>query len=170
MSELQDPAKLKLSNCLVRYYTGEEDPKAQEFGTSISIDITDENRKAIEDYWKVNKIGKNGDRNQGIPNIKEAVDKETGDKIFDYLQLKFDKNTQWAGIDGLSQEDMGRGAKVNLILKCWPYNKIGSGIMVRPTAVVVLQRGAGNNGDDLAELLEDVGGTTEDVDASNVPF
>lgn len=170
MSELQDPAKLKLNNCVVRYYNDENSPKADTYGTSISIEINDENRKAIEDYWKVNKIGKNGDRNQGIPNIKEAKDRETGEKIFDYLSIKFDDNTQWAGIDGLSKDDMGRGARVNLILKCWSYNKVGGGVMVRPSAIVVLQRGVGDNGNDLAELLEEAGGSVEEADASNVPF
>lgn len=168
MSNLQDPKKLKLSGCKVVFYTGPEDPKAAEFGTSVTIALDAEQKKAIEDFYKENNVGKNGDPKKGTANIKQYTNEETG-VTTDQWTVKFSDKTQWAGLNGLSQDSMGYGATINLIAGAFDYSRFGGGVGVKANAIVVTKGAASNNDADLEDLMSDLG-EDADVDASDVPF
>lgn len=168
MNNNSDPAKLKLNGAKVVFYTGPEDEKAKEFGTSITIALDPESKKIVEDFYKTNNVGKNGDPNKGKANIKEYTNEETG-VTTEQLSIKFNEHTQFAGLKGLGQDDLGYGATINLIAKAYEYKKFGGGIAVSASAIVVTKGAASNNDADLAELMEDLGDTA-DVEDTSVPF
>ena len=167
MSELQDPKKLKLNGAKVVFYTGPEDEKAKEFGTSITIAIDEEQKKQIEDFVKENNVGKNGDPNKGKANIKQYTNEETG-VTTDQFSVKFNEHTQFAGLNGLGQKDLGYGATVNLIAKAYEYSKFGGGVAVSASAIVVTKGANSSNDGDLNELLDDLSDAAEDTE--QVPF
>lgn len=170
MTQLQDPKKIKINGAKVVFYTGPEDEKAKEFGTSITIALTDESKKALEEFCKTNNVGKNGDPNRGVANIKQYTNEETG-ATTDQFSLKFNDHTAFAGLNGLSQKDLGYGAEVNVIANAYDYTKFGGGTAISASAIVVTKGAASSNQGDLDELLEDLGETvTEETDASVVPF
>lgn len=168
MAELQDPKKIKLTDAKVVFYTGPEDEKAAEFGTSITIALTDEQRKQIEDFCKENNVGKNGDPNRGKANIKQYTNEETGDTTDQYT-VKFNEHTQFAGLNGLGQKDLGYGAVINLIANAYDYTKFGGGTAVSASAVVVKSASSSSNDADLELLLDDLGEGAE-ADTESVPF
>ena len=168
MQKLQDPKKLKLSGCKVVFYTGPDDPKAEEFGTSVTIALDAEQKKAVQDFYKENNVGKNGDPKKGTANIKEYTNEETG-VTTEQWTVKFGDKTQWAGLNGLSQNDMGYGATINLIAGAFDYSRFGGGVGVKANAIVLTKGAASNNDGDLAELMEDLGEEVED-DTESVPF
>lgn len=163
-----DPAKLKLNGAKVVFYTGPEDEKAKDFGTSVTIALDPESKKIVEEFYKTNNVGKNGDPNKGTANIKEYTNEETG-VTTEQLTIKFNEHTQFAGLNGLGQNDLGYGATINLIAKAYEYKKFGGGIAVSASAIVVTKGAASNNDADLEELMDDLG-ETADVDAGDVPF
>ena len=163
---MQDPKKLKLTNAKVVFYTGPEDEKAQEFGTSITIALTDEQKKQIQAFVKENDVGKNGDPNKGVANIKEYTNDKTGDTT-EQFTIKFNDNTQFAGKDGLGQKDLGYGAEVNVIAKAYEYTKFGGGVAMSASAIVVTKGAASSNDADLEELLDDLG---DEPETSDLPF
>lgn len=166
MADLSDPAKLKLSGAKVVFYTGPEDEKAKDFGTSITIALDAEQKKMIEDFVKENNVGKNGDPNKGKANIKQYTNEETG-VTTDQFTVKFNEHTQFAGLNGLGQNDLGYGATINLIAKAYEYKKFGGGVAISASAIVVTKGAASNNDNDLAELMEDLG---DAEDTTEVPF
>lgn len=169
-NKLQDPKKLKLNNLKVVFYTGPEDEKAKEFGTSITVDVTDAaTRKALEDFVKENNIGKKGDPKCGVANIKEYTNEKTGETTQQFT-IKFNEHTQFAGKNGLGQSDLGYGAVINLIAKAYEYTKFGGGIAMNASAVVVLSGSSSGNDADLEELLDDLGDEDTTDEASVVPF
>ena len=163
-----DPAKLKLNGAKVVFYTGPDDEKAAEFGTSITIALDPEQKKTVEEFYKTNNVGKNGDPNKGKANIKQYTNEETG-VTTDQLSIKFNEHTQFAGLNGLGQNDIGYGATINLIAKAYEYKKFGGGIAVSASAIVVTHGASSNNDADLAELMDDLGDQAE-TDAEVVPF
>lgn len=167
MSELQDPKKIKLNDAKVVFYTGPEDEKAKEFGTSITIALTPEQKKQIEDFCKTNKIGKNGDANRGVANIKQYTNEETG-VTTDQFSIKFNEHTQFAGLNGLGQSNLGYGAVVNVIANAYDYSKFGGGTAMSASAIVVKQGSASSNDADLELLLDELG--EEDTSEQVVPF
>lgn len=168
-NELQDPKKLKLKDLKVVFYTGPDDPKAKEFGTSITVDVTDENvRKQIEEFAKTNNIGKNGDPKRGIANIKPYTNERTGETTQQF-NIKFNDYTQFAGVNGLGQDDLGYGAKINVTIKAYEYTKFGGGTAVNASAVVVTGGAStADNEADLEDLLGDL--EVEPTEESVVPF
>lgn len=167
-NKLQDPKKLKLNDAKVVFYTGPEDEKAEEYGTSITIALTPEQKKLIEAFCKTNNVGKNGDPSRGVANIKQYTNEETGTTTDQYT-IKFNEYTKFAGLNGLDQKDLGFNAVVDVIAKAYDYNKFGGGTAISASAIVVKQGAAGNNDADLAELLEDLG-DEEPSDSQVVPF
>lgn len=167
MSNLQDPKKLKLSGCKVVFYDTIEEAAKKGFKPSFTVELTDEQVKEVNDFYAENKIGKNGDPNKGKSPVKQYTNEKTG-KTTNQVTVKYGDKTQWAGVNGLSQEDMGYGAVVNLIISAFEYSIYTGGIGARASAVV-LTSGAGSGSEDLAELMSDLGEDT-DVDASDVPF
>ena len=168
MAELQDPKKLKLIDAKVVFYTGPEDEKAKDFGTSITIALTPEQKKQIEDFCKANNVGKNGDANRGVANIKQYTNEETG-VTTDRFSIKCNDHTQFAGINGLGQKDLGYNAVVNVIMNAYDYTKFGGGTAVNASAIVIKQGAASNNAADLEELLNDLGEEVAD-ETDVVPF
>ena len=167
-SKLQDPKKLKLKEAKVVFYTSPEDEKAKEFGTSITIALTPEQKKQVEEFVKTNNIGKNGDPNRGVANIKQYTNEETGDTT-DQFTIKFNEHTKFAGVNGLGQKDLGYNAEVNVIANAYDYTKFGGGTAMSASAIVVTRGSASSSDADLEELLDDLG---EDVteEESVVPF
>lgn len=124
------------------------------FGKSITIKATDPAVvEAITAWVTENKIGK-GDK-AGVPNFKEYEGKKQyAFKINDY--------TRFAGLNGLSVNQLGFGARVSLIANAFEYdNKFGKGVSSSLSAVVI-EKGADSASDgDLAELLGDTPGASE---------
>lgn len=118
------------------------------YGKSITIAATDpEVVKAITEWVKENNIGK-GDK-AGVPNFKEYEGKKQyAFKINDY--------TRFAGLNGLTQNNLGFGARISLIASAFEWsNKFGSGISSSLTAVLVEKAANSASDGDLAELLGD---------------
>ncbi len=122
------------------------------YGKSITVSATDpEVVKEITDWVVANKIGK-GDK-AGVPNFKEYEGrKQYAFKINDY--------TRFAGLHGLTENNLGFGARISLIASAFEWeNKFGKGVSSSLTAVVV-EKGANSASDgDLAELLDETGAT-----------
>lgn len=118
------------------------------YGKSITVSAVDpEVEKAITEWVKENNIGK-GDK-AGVPNFKEYEGrKQYAFKINDY--------TRFAGLQGLTQNNLGYGARISLIAQAFEWsNKFGSGISSSLTAVLVEKAANSASDGDLAELLGD---------------
>lgn len=118
------------------------------FGKSITVNATDPaTKKAITDWVERNNIGK-GDK-AGKPNFKEYEGKlQYAFKINDY--------TRFAGLNGLTEKDLGFGAKVSLTAIAFDYdNKFGKGTSGSLSAVLVEARASTSADDDLQELMGD---------------
>jgi hypothetical protein len=144
----EDTAKIKLRGVEVVFANLDDTG----FGKSITIGVTDKAvEKEITDWVVANKIGK-GDK-AGIPNFKEYEGKKQyAFKINDY--------TRFAGLNGLTMNNLGFGARISLIASAFEWeNKFGKGVSSSLTAVVV-EKGANSASDgDLAELLDETGAT-----------
>lgn len=162
---MEDPKKIKLSGKVI-FYSGPDDPKAEEFGTSITLALDNKNQEAIKEFCKTNNVGKNSDPNRGTANLKTYTNDKTGETTIQYT-VKFNDHTQFGGLNGLGQNDIGYGAEVYLIAKAYEYNKFGGGTAISATAVFVTKAAANNNDADLAELMSDLGDAAEETD---VPF
>lgn len=160
--------KLKLQKVKVVFYN----PEDEGFGTSITIDCTDPAvKKQIEDWVKENNIGKD---NPGVANIKEYTNENTGETTLQFA-FKINEYTKYAGINGLSQTDIGYGAVVDLIAQAYTYNNkftSGKDRVGQSASAIVVRSGATSGGDaDLAELLGDLGEEPEEeTEVSGVPF
>ena len=75
------------------------------FGTSLTIKLTPELEKQITEFWKVNNIG-NEKTTIGVPNIKEYEGTRQ-------LSLKINEHTRFAGLNGLTTDNLGFGARIN---------------------------------------------------------
>lgn len=162
--------KLRLTNVKVVFYTGPEDPKSAEFGTSVTVDVTDPAvRKTIEEFCKANNVGKTSDPNRGKANIKEYTSQD-GTTTYQY-SIKFNDKTKWGGLNGLSQKDVGYGASVTLIANAYDYQKFGGGTAMSASAIVVTSAAQTSGDDDLAALLADSDEGVEIIsDVSDLPF
>lgn len=166
---LQDPKKIKINNAKVIFHTGPEDEKAKEFGTSITIELTPDSKKSLEDFAKENNLGKNGDPNKGKANIKQYTNEETG-VTTDQFSVKYNEHTQIAGINGLSAKDLGYGATVSLIANAYEYKKFGGGVAMSASAIVVTKGSASSADADMSELMEDLGDEVTEEEAPVTPF
>lgn len=118
------------------------------YGKSITVSAVDKDvEKAITEWVKENNIGK-GDK-AGVPNFKEYEGrKQYAFKINDY--------TRFAGLNGLTQNNLGFGAQITLIASAFEWeNKFGKGVSSSLTAVLVKKAANSASDDDMAELLED---------------
>lgn len=139
---MQDKKKLKLEHVKVIFSSIVDEG----FGRSLTIDATDKDVKdAITKWVKENNIGK-GDK-AGVPNFKEYEGKEQyAIKISDY--------TQFAGLNGLTKENLGFGSVVSLVAAAFDYdNKFGKGTSANLSAVLVEERAKTSADADMAELL-----------------
>lgn len=168
MNQDDSKRKLKLTGRKVIFYNGPDDPKAAEYGTSLTLDVTEPGvRKQIEDFCVTNNVGKNGDPKKGHANIKEYTNEKTGETTYQFT-VKFNEHTKFGGLNGLSQADLGFGSKVNLIINAYEYGKFGGGVAMSASAVIVTEGGSSNADADLAELMDDLG--ENEVEATAVPF
>lgn len=160
--------KLKLQKVKVIFYNDVDEG----FGTSITIDCTDPSvKKQIEDWVKENNIGKD---TPGVANIKEYTNEKTGETTLQYA-FKINEFTKYAGLNGLSEKDLGYGAVVDLIANAYTYNNkftAGKDRIGQSASAIVVRSGATTGGDaDLAELLGDLGEEPdEETEVSSVPF
>lgn len=165
-----NPKKLKLSNCKVLFYNAPGSEDAKKYGQTFTIDLSEEQREYIRDFWKTNNVGKSSNPNRGTANIKEYTNPKTGETTHQ-LTLKYTDKTQWAGKDGLCQDDMGFGAVINLIGNAYDYTDYSGGTAVGISAVVLTKGATKGTESALDELMSDIGEEiTEDVDAPVVPF
>lgn len=117
------------------------------FGRSITIDATSkEIEKAITDWVKANKIGKT---TPGVPKFKEYEGKQQ-------YAFKINDFTRFAGLNGLSEKDLGFGSRVSLVARAFEYdNKFGKGVSASLSAVLVEGRASTSADDDLKKLIGD---------------
>ena len=133
--------KLKLEQVSIVFANLEDEG----FGRSLTIDVTD---KAIQDkisaWVKENKIGKT---TPGVVKFKEYEGKlQYSLKISDY--------TQFAGLNGLTKDNLGFGAKISLWAQSFAYdNKFGKGVSANLSAVLVEERAKTGADADMAELM-----------------
>lgn len=116
------------------------------FGKSLTIDVSDkEVQDKISKWVKDNNIGK-GDK-AGKANFKEYEGKlQYAIKISDY--------TQFAGLKGLTKDNLGFGAVVSLVAQAFDYdNKFGKGTSANLSAVLIEERAKTGADADMAELL-----------------
>lgn len=164
----EDNTKLKLQKVKVVFYN----PEDEGFGTSITIDCTDEAvKKQIVDWVKANNIGKD---NPGVANIKEYTPEDSDTTTYQFA-FKINEYTKYAGINGLSKDDLGYGAVIDLIAQAYTYNNKftkGEDRVGQSASAIVVRSGATTGGDaDLAELLGDIGEEPEEeIKASSIPF
>lgn len=155
---MEDTSKITLRGVEI-FFANLED---EGFGRSLTIDATDPNtKKAITNWVETNKIGK-GDK-AGVPNFKTYEDKvQYAFKINDF--------TRFAGNNGLSEKDLGFGAKVSLIANAFEYdNKFGKGVSGSLSAVLIEKRASTSADADLEELM----GSAEDngeFSLKDIPF
>lgn len=132
------------------------------FGTSLTIKVTPEIEKQLTEFWKSNNVG-NEKTVIGAPNYKEYE----GTK---QLNLKINDSTKFAGINGLSKDNLGFGCKVNFIINAFEYNnKFTKGktyVGASVSAVVVLSGRKSGADADLAELLGD--STLQNIEVDEV--
>ena len=150
-----DNTKITLKNVKVVFVSLEDEG----FGRSITVDATSKEVKETITKWvKDNNIGK-GD-NAGKPNFKDYENTTQ-------YQFKMNDNTRFAGINGLSEKDLGFGAQVSLTANSFQYdNKFGKGTGSSLSAVVVEARSPTSADSDLAELL---GGMESDAPINDAP-
>ena len=160
--------KLKLKNVKVVFYN----PEDEGFGTSITIDCTDEAvKKQITDWVKENNIGKD---TPGEAKIKEYTNENTGETTLQYA-FKINEYTKYAGINGLTKDDLGYGAVIDLIAQAYVYNNKftkGEDRVGQSASAIVVRSGATTGGDaDLNELLGEIGEEPEgEIKVDEVPF
>jgi hypothetical protein len=122
------------------------------FGTSLTIKLIPEIEKQITEFWKANNIGKEK-TTIGVPNIKEYEGTRQ-------LSLKINEHTKFAGLNGLTTDDLGFGARINFFLNAFEYNnkftrgKTYTGASI--SAVVILEGKRTGADADLSDLLNDL--------------
>jgi hypothetical protein len=122
------------------------------FGTSLTIKLTPELEKQITEFWKTNNIG-NEKTVIGEPNIKEYEGTRQ-------LSLKINEHTKFAGLNGLTTDNLGFGARINFFLNAFEYsNKFTKGKTYTGASIsaVVILEGKRTGADaDLSDLLNDL--------------
>jgi hypothetical protein len=138
-----DKTKLKLEHVSI-VFANLEDGKG--FGRSLTFDVTDKEIKDKVTAWvKENNIGK-GDK-AGKPNFKEYEGRTQ-------FSIKISDFTQFAGLNGLTKDNLGFGAKVSIIANAFEYNnEFGKGTSSNLSAVLVESRAPTSADSDLEELL-----------------
>lgn len=168
---MAENTKIKLKGVKVVFFN----PEDEGFGTSITIDCTEPSvKKQIEDWVKANNIGKD---TPGEAKIKEYTNEKSGETTLQYA-FKVNDYTKYAGINGLTKEDLGYGAVVDLIAQAYVYNNkftAGKDRVGQSASAIVVRSGATTGGDaDLAELLDDLGEEgeepKEETKAESIPF
>lgn len=153
--------KLKLQNVKVIFANLTDEG----FGTSITIDATDEAIKdKIANWVKVNSIGKD---TPGIANFKEYTPEDSETVTIQYA-FKVNDWTKFMGIEGLTKENLSYGAIIDLIANPFPYdNKFGKGISSSLSAVLIREKGKTGSDADMEDLMGDFGEGKETIEPIN---
>ena len=164
--ENKQKSKITLKNVKVIFYS----PEDQGFGRSITIDCTaPEVKKQIEDWVKENNIGKD---NPGVANIKEYAPE--GKEPTLQFAFRINDQTRYAGLNGLTQDNLGYGATVDLVARAFTYNNkftAGKDRVGQSASAIVVRSGASSGGDeDLADLLGDIEEPEEEITTESIPF
>ena len=142
--------KLKLTNVEVVFAS----LKDEGFGTSLTLKVTPEMEKEITAFWKKNNIG-NDKTVIGVPSIKDYE----GTK---QINLKINDKTAFAGVNGLSKDDLGFGCRINCFVNAFEYNNKftkGKTYVGASISAVVVTEGRKTGADaDLSDLLNEVNG------------
>lgn len=160
--------KIKLKEVGVIFYN----PEDNGFGTSITIDCTKPEVKGqIEKWVKENNIGK---ETPGEAKIKEYTNEKTGETTLQYA-FKINDKTKYAGVNGLTENDLGYGAVIDIIATAYTYNNkftAGKDRVGQSASAIVIRSGATSGGDaDLAELLGEMGEEADsEVKKEDIPF
>ena len=146
-SKVKQP-KLKLKNVEVVFANLEDEG----FGRSLTIKVTSENEKAINEFFRVNQIGNEKSRAIGEPNYKEYE----GTK---QLSIRLNDNTRFAGLNGLGLHDLGYGSRIDCIINAFEYNNKftrGETYVGASLSAVLILSGRKTGADaDLNELLNE---------------
>lgn len=122
------------------------------FGTSLTIDATDEKvRDVISNWVAENKIGK---ENPGVAKFKEYTP-EDSDEVTYQFSFKINDNTKYKGVDSLTKENLGYGAVVDLAVNAFYFdNKFGKGVSQSVSAVLIKSGSQSSAEADMDELTE----------------
>lgn len=153
--------KIKLQDCKVIFANLTDEG----FGTSITIDATDEVIKdKIANWVKVNKIGK---ETPGVAKFKEYTPEDSDTTTIQY-SFKINDFTKFMGIDGLTKDSLGYGAIIDLIANPFPYdNKFGKGISSSLSAVLIKEKGKTGSDEDMEELMSGININEETIEPIN---
>lgn len=124
------------------------------FGLSITIDATNESvQDKISAWYKENSIGKDNAPDKGTPKFKEYINEKTGE-ITKQFSFKYNEFTKFAGLNGLSKENIGYGAVIDVVGNAFAFdNKFGKGISQSLSAVLVKEAGKSGSDSDMAFLM-----------------
>jgi hypothetical protein len=133
------------------------------FGRSITVNATESKIKDPITTWvKDNNIGKG--KNAGVPNFKEYNEKQQ-------YSFKLNDSTRFAGVDGLTKEDLGYGAVISLVANAFEYdNKFGKGVSGSLSAVFVEKRANTAADNDMQELMSLGQEITDEIELAEIPF
>lgn len=158
--------KITLTDLKVIFFNLEDEG----FGFNITVDVTDQAvQDKISEWFEKNAIGKDNDANKGKPKFKEYKNEKTGE-LTKQFSFKYNDMTKFAGINGLTKEDIGFGAVIDVVANAFTFdNKFGKGVGQSLSAVVVKQGGKTGADADLANLLAQASPAT-DPNPEDVPF
>lgn len=125
------------------------------FGTSITIDATDEKvRDQISEWVATNKIGKD---NPGVANFKEYIP-EDSDEVTYQFSFKINDYTKYKGMEALTKENLGYGAMIDLVANPFFFdNKFGKGVSQSLSAVLIKSGTQSSADADMDALVAEVG-------------
>lgn len=120
------------------------------FGTSITIDVTDEKlREQISSWVAENKIGKD---NPGVANFKEYAPEDSEEVTYQF-SFKINEHTKFKGIESLTKENLGFGAVIDLVVNAFAYdNKFGKGVSQSLSAILIKKGTTSSAEADMDEL------------------
>ena len=140
-----------------------------EFKPSLVINADDQLvRSKIASWVERNGVGERG--NAGKPQFAEYRPDKTSDEVHYRYSFRITEKTRFNGINGLGEDDIGRGAIVSLIASPYKYDKFGGGVGRSLNAVKVLSAAENSNDQDMDDLMgesDDEIGSDEEIESDN---
>ena len=139
--------KLALKDVKVLFFDSSE---KNGFKPSVTIEVTEQIYEQLSKFWSENQIGK---PKSGVA-VGELNLKEYDGKY--QFTIKLSPNTKYAGLDGLSKDDIGYGAIVDMQVNAYEYNNAFTGgktfVGASVSAMLVVREASANN-NDISELI-----------------
>lgn len=139
--------KLTLKDVKVLFFDSSE---KNGFKPSVTIDVTEPIYDQLSKFWAENQIGK---PKSGVA-VGELNLKEYDGKY--QFTIKLSPNTKYAGLDGLSKDNIGYGAIVDMQVNAYEYNNAFTGgktfVGASVSAILVVREASANN-NDISELI-----------------